>query len=48
VGVSVTGPRKQARATATDTAPLTVERDRVDADEHGRVGGSGSLTIAVG
>jgi hypothetical protein len=27
---------------------LTVERDRVDADEHGRVGGSGSLTIAVG
>jgi hypothetical protein len=37
-----------ARATASDQAPVTVERDRVDADEHGRVGGSGSLTIAVG
>jgi len=34
-----------ARATATDTAPVSVERDSVDATEYGSVGGSGSLTI---
>jgi len=37
-----------ARATTSDQAPATVERDAVDAAEYGRVGGSGSLTIAVG
>jgi hypothetical protein len=37
-----------ARAEATDTAPVTVERDSVDASEYGAVGGSGSLTIETG
>lgn len=37
-----------ARATASDTAPVTVERDPVDAAEYGSVGGSGSLTIETG
>jgi hypothetical protein len=37
-----------ARASATDTAPVTVERDSVDASEYGSVGGSGSLTIETG
>jgi len=37
-----------ARATATDSAPVTVERDSVDAGEYGSVGGSGSLTIETG
>jgi len=36
------------RATTSDQAAVTVERERVDAAEHGRVGGSGSVTIAVG
>ena len=37
-----------ARAEATDAAPVTVERDSVDASEYGSVGGSGSLTIETG
>ena len=37
-----------ARASARDTAPVTVERDAVNASEHGAVGGSGSLTIETG
>jgi hypothetical protein len=37
-----------ARETATDTAPVTVERDSVEASEYGSVGGSGSLTIETG
>jgi hypothetical protein len=37
-----------ARATASDTAPVTIERDSVDASEYGSVGGSGSLTIETG
>jgi len=36
-----------AEATATDTAPVTVERT-ADASEYGSVGGSGELTIETG
>jgi len=36
-----------AEATATDTAPVTVERT-ASASEYGSVGGSGSLTIETG
>ena len=34
-----------ARETVSDTAPLTVERDSVDASAYGEVGGDGGLTI---
>ena len=34
-----------AKETASDTAPVTVERDGLTASEYGEVGGSGSLTI---
>ena len=34
-----------ARAASSDTAPVTVERERAPASEYGSVGGSGSLTI---
>jgi hypothetical protein len=37
-----------ARETASDEAPVTVERDSVDASAYGSVGGSGSLTIETG
>lgn len=37
-----------ARETATDTAPVTVERDRAPASEYGSVGGSGEVTIETG
>jgi len=46
--VETEGGDALARATTSDTAPVTVERDAVDAAEYGRIGGSGSLTIAVG
>jgi len=46
--VETEGGDALARATTSDQAPVTVERDAVDAAEHGRVGGSGSVTIAVG
>jgi len=46
--VETEGGDALARATTSDQAPVSVTRDRVDAAEHGRVGGSGSLTIAVG
>ena len=36
------------RATASDTATVSVERDLGDAAEYGDVGGSGSLTIETG
>jgi hypothetical protein len=36
-----------ATATATDTAPLTVDREDYSAAEYGEVGGSGSLTLEV-
>jgi len=36
-----------AREATSDTAPLTVTRDGVDASEYGAVGGSGSLTITT-
>jgi hypothetical protein len=36
-----------AEATATDTAPVTVER-KASASEYGSVGGSGSVTIETG
>jgi hypothetical protein len=36
-----------ARATASDTAPVTVERESVDASAYGSVGGAGSLTIEI-
>jgi hypothetical protein len=36
-----------AKATATDTAPVTVERTS-SASEYGSVGGSGSVTIETG
>ena len=34
-----------ARASARDTAPVTVDRESAPASEYGSVGGSGSLTI---
>jgi len=34
-----------AEASASTTAPVTVERDGFDASEYGSVGGSGTLTI---
>jgi len=37
-----------ARETASDTAPVTVERDGLDASAYGRVGGDGGLTIETG
>ena len=37
-----------ARETASDTAPVTVERDGLDASAYGSVGGSGELTIETG
>jgi Ethanolamine utilization protein EutJ (predicted chaperonin) len=37
-----------ARETATDTAPVTVERDGLDASAYGSVGGEGELTIETG
>lgn len=43
--VETEGGDALARATTSDQAPVTVERDRVDAAEYGAVGGSGSLTI---
>jgi len=36
-----------AEASATDSAPVTVERT-AEASEYGSVGGSGSLTIETG
>ena len=37
-----------ANETASDTAPVTVERDALDASAYGRVGGDGGLTIETG
>ena len=37
-----------ARETASDTAPVTVESDGLDASAYGSVGGSGELTIETG
>ena len=37
-----------ARATASDTATVSVERELGDAAEYGDVGGSGSLTVETG
>jgi hypothetical protein len=34
-----------ARETASDTAPVTVERDGLEASAYGQVGGDGGLTI---
>ena len=34
-----------ARETASDTAPVTVERDGLDASAYGSIGGDGGLTI---
>jgi len=46
--VETEGGDARARATTSDTVPVTVERESVDAAEYGRVGASGSLTVAVG
>jgi hypothetical protein len=46
--VETEGGDALARATTSDQAPVTVERDAVDASEYGSVGGSGSLTIETG
>jgi hypothetical protein len=46
--VETEGGEVLPRATTSDTAPVTIERDSVDAAEHGSVGGSGSLTIETG
>jgi len=46
--VETEGGDALARATATDTAPVTVERESVDASAYGAVGGAGSLTIETG
>lgn len=45
--VEDSGGEVLAEATATDTAPVTVERT-ADASEYGSVGGSGELTIEAG
>ncbi|UXF50981.1 MAG: hypothetical protein HQRvContig04_12 [Haloquadratum phage sp.] len=45
--VENSGGEVLARATATDSAPVTVERT-ASASEYGSVGGSGSLTIETG
>ena len=37
-----------ARATASDTATVSVERELGDADEYGAIGGAGTLTIETG
>lgn len=50
VGVELTvtgGGDTLASERDTDTAPVTVTRESVNASAHGRVGGSGSLTVAV-
>ena len=46
--VETSGGELLASETASDTAPVTVERDGVDASEYGRVGGDGGLTIETG
>ena len=37
-----------ANETASDTAPVTVERDGLDASAYGQIGGDGGLTIETG
>jgi hypothetical protein len=37
-----------ARASASDTAPVSVERDTASASEYGSVGGDGAVTIETG
>ena len=37
-----------ARASASDTATVSVERELGDLDEYGSIGGAGSLTVEIG
>jgi len=43
--VENSGGEVLARASATDTAPVTISREDAPASQYGEVGGSGSLTI---
>ena len=42
------GGDRLTRATASDTAPVSVERELGDAEEYADVGGAGSLTVETG
>jgi hypothetical protein len=46
--VEDSGGEVLAEATATDTAPVTVERDAAAPSSYGDVGGSGEVTIETG